>query len=97
MNDPDSITSPELDNLVGRQVVLDTAGPILFIGTLMRNTPSGFWLVDADLHDCSEGHATKERYITESKNIGIRVNRKHLFVMKSAVISISALQDVTDE
>lgn len=92
----ESAQMSDLDGLVGRHVVLDTAGSVVFLGTLMRVTPGGFWLGDADLHDCSEGHATKERYIDEAKQIGIRVNRKHLFVLRQAVISLSALQDVTD-
>lgn len=97
MNPTDeSAQTSELDGLVGRQVVLDTAGSIVFLGTLMKVSPGGFWLVDADLHDCAEGHATKERYIDEAREIGIRVNRKHLYVIRQAVISLSALQDVTN-
>jgi hypothetical protein len=92
----ESALMSELDGLVGRHVVLDTAGSVVFLGTLMKVTPTGFWLGDADLHDCSEGHATKERYIYEAKEIGIRVNRKHLFVLRQSIISLSALQDATD-
>lgn len=85
-----------LGSLIGRQVVMDTAGTTVFLGTLLDVAPQGFWLGDADLHDRSEGHATKERYVLEAKEFGIRVNRKHLFVLRSAVISISALEDATD-
>jgi len=86
----------ELAGLVGRPVVLDTAGSVVYLGTLLKISGAGFWLGDADLHDTSEGHATKEGYILEAKNVGIRVNRKHLFVLRSAVISLSALEDVSD-
>ncbi|HKQ50671.1 MAG TPA: hypothetical protein VJZ71_21550 [Phycisphaerae bacterium] len=79
---------------VGRQVVLDTAGPIMFLGTLEEIRPDGFWLADADLRDRSEGHDTKEHYACEAKLQGIRANRRRLFVAAHVVISVSALDDV---
>ena len=81
----------------GRQVVLDTAGSTVYLGTLKEVAETGFWLENADIHDCREGHAGKEVYVFEGKTNGIRTNRKRLFVMRSAVISIAALDDVVQE
>jgi hypothetical protein len=83
-----------IDSFVGRQVVLDTAGPIMFLGTLEQVRPDGYWLRDADLRDRSEGHNTKEHYACEAKTQGIRANRRRLFVAAHVVISVSALDDV---
>lgn len=80
--------------LVGRPVVLDTAGSVIFLGTLRSVEPDGFWLDDADVHDCDDGHATKELYVCEARQYGVRANRKSLFVYRSAVISFSGLGDV---
>ena len=97
MHDREDQSWPDqLSGLVGGKVVMDTAGTVVFLGTLLEVTPHGFWLSDADLHDRAEGHATKERYVLEAKEFGIRVNRKRLFVLRSAVISISALEEATD-
>ncbi len=82
------------NELVGREVVLDTLGPIIYIGTLVAQDDRGFSLENADLHNASEGHATREQYIVESAREGIRVNRRRIFVLRQAVYSISALSDV---
>ncbi len=83
-----------LDELVGQLVVLDTAGPIVYLGRLAACEPTGFWLVEADLHNVEEGHATREQYIAESSRDGVRVNRRRVFVFAHTVISASALKDI---
>lgn len=86
-----------LDRLLNRQVVLDTAGPIIYLGTLEEVRPDGYWLIDVDLRDRTEGHVTKESYICEAQQRGIRPNRRRVFVMSHVVISISALDDVMSD
>ncbi len=83
-----------IGGLVGRNVVLDTAGPITYLGRLVEIRPEGFWLADADIRDRSEGHHTKEQYICEVRLQGIRANRRRVFVFAHVVISVSALDDV---
>ncbi len=92
----DSLAS-ELSCLVGHRVVLDTAGTIVYVGTLRQVVDSGFWLDNADVHDCRDGHANKESYVFESKVHGVRTNRKRVFVMRPVVVSISALSEVVQE
>ncbi len=89
---PDPTSS--LEALLGRQVVMDTAGPITWVGTLEEIRPDGFWLVDADLRDRAEGHDTKEEYVCEARERGIRANRRRIFVFSQVVVSVSALEDV---
>lgn len=86
----------DLNELTGKQVVLDTAGPILYLGTLEPITAEGFWLTEADVHDTSEGHMNKELYVIEAKRQGICANRQRVFVLRSVVMSISALEDVVE-
>ena len=83
-----------LDELLGCEVVLDTGGPILYLGTLVSFDERGFWLEDADLHNCSEGHATREQYIAEAARDGIHANRKRILVSRQVVYSVSAMSDV---
>lgn len=89
--------SANLDELVGCDVVLDTPGPIVYLGRLTGYDDRGFLLGDADFHNTAEGHATREQYIAESARDGIRVNRRHIFVLRQAVFSISALSDVVSD
>jgi len=84
----------DLDALLGREVVLDTAGPVVYLGRLQAHCEAGFWLENADLHNVTEGHATREQYIAESSRDGIRVNRARVFVFRHAIISVSALTEI---
>jgi small nuclear ribonucleoprotein (snRNP)-like protein len=86
-----------LDTLVGREVVLDTAGSTVYLGRLASYDADGFWLADADVHNGDEGHAPREQYIAESARDGIRVNRQRVFVFRGTVISVSVLADVVTD
>lgn len=87
-----------LEQYLSKRVVLDTQGPLLFIGTLTAFDQTGFWLRDADVRDRTDGHSTKEEYISNASLLersGSRhVNRKRVFVERAVVASISALDEV---
>jgi hypothetical protein len=78
--------------------VLDTPGPMIYIGRLEAHDERGYWLLDVDVHDRSDGHSTKEKYVSESLELERsgtpRVNRRRVFVERQAVISVSALEDI---
>ena len=82
------------NSLVGQLVVLDTAGPLVYLGTLEAVTTEGFWLRDADVHDRTDGHANNELYVIEAKREGIRVNRRQVLVLRPTVTSVSPLAEV---
>lgn len=83
-----------IESLIGRRVVLDSAGTLVYLGTLTAVRPDGYWLDDADVHDCRDGHANKELYVCESARDGVRANRQRVFVFRDAVVSVSLLSDV---
>jgi hypothetical protein len=89
---------PSLDMFIGRRVVLDTPGPMIYIGVLEAHDERGYWLLDADVHDRTDGHSTKEKYVSESLELEregtVRTNRRRVFVERQAVISVSALTDI---
>ena len=89
--------SDPLERMLNEQVVLDTATPILYIGTLVEVTDQTFVLKDADMHDCRDGHANKEVYLAETRRNEVAVSRRHIVVMRSVVISVSRLGDVVAE
>ncbi len=88
--------SGALERLIKQTVVLDTDSPIVYIGTLAELTERCLVLTDADMHDCREGHASKERYLAEAHADGTAVNRRQVIVMRSFVISVSRLADVVE-
>lgn len=92
------MSQPSLDDYVHQPVVLDTQGPLLFVGILESWSDRGYWLTDADVHDRNDGHSTKEVYVNQAFTLeqeGARhVNRRRVFVEREAVVCISLLQDV---
>jgi small nuclear ribonucleoprotein (snRNP)-like protein len=90
--------SHSLEKLLHQRVVLDTQGPMIYIGTLAAFDERGYWLLDADVHDRSDGHSPKEVYISQAQELeqsgARRSNRRRVFVERHAVISISALSDI---
>jgi hypothetical protein len=86
-----------LEEMVGEVVVLDTDTPILYIGKLVSLSGQSFVLEEADMHDCRDGHANKELYLSEAHEHGIAINRRRIVVMRSSVISLSLLADIVAE
>ena len=84
-----------LERMIGEDVVLDTGTPIIYIGRLVELADHVFVLEEADMHDCRDGHLDKEAYLAEASKDGRAVNRRRVVVMRSAVISVSRLADVT--
>jgi hypothetical protein len=78
----------------GQVVVLDTQGPMIYIGTLVAASAHFIELREADVHDRHDARATKDLYLIESKNLGVRVNRSKVVVHRSQIISASLLSDI---
>ncbi|MFQ5591125.1 MAG: hypothetical protein ACE5HE_08185 [Phycisphaerae bacterium] len=83
-----------LRSMLSERVVLDTGTPIVYLGTLTEVTDRAFVLTMADMHDCRDGHANKEEYLAQARTEGLAVNRRKVVVMRSAVISVSRLDDI---
>jgi hypothetical protein len=81
---------------MGEEIVMDTQGPLIFIGRLVETGPTHVALADADVHDTNDSRASKDLYILETRDLGIRVNRTLAVVMRSQVASVSLLRDVAD-
>lgn len=87
--------SDPLLRMLHQEVVLDTGTAIVYIGRLIEVTDHTFVLEQADMHGCREGHLGKEAYLAEASREGLAVNRRHVVVMRSAIISVSRLADVS--
>ncbi len=80
----------------GQIVVLDTAGPLIYVGKLCRLTAHVFELSDADVHDTNDSGSTKDFYLLQTRDLGVRPNRSMVLVHRSQIISVSRLTDITD-
>lgn len=85
-----------MDELSGEIVVLDTASPIIYVGKLQRVTPHILELCEADVHDMNDSRSTKDFYLLQTRDLGVRPNRAKVLIHRSHVISVSRLNDITD-
>jgi hypothetical protein len=83
-----------LEQLVGREVVVDVNAPFVYFGKLTEFDAKYIVLEQADVHDLRDTSTTRELYVVDSKRIGIRVNRERVLVRIGEIVSISALDDV---
>lgn len=83
-----------LGKYVGKQVVIDTATTYVYMGTLKAVENEHLILKEVDVHDTRTSKSTKEVYVMEAAEHGIRVNRKEATVPRRHLLSISRLDDV---
>ena len=81
----------------GQVVVLDTQGPLLYIGTLAEVGRDFLMLLDADVHDRHDSAVSKEQYVQQTAELGVRVNRARVVVVRREMASISLLSEVRME
>lgn len=86
-----------IDDLIGQKVVLDLRSSYVCLGTLIRADEHYFELKNADLHDFRDTDTSRENYVVESRDTGIKRNRKRILVVRADVVAIARLDDVTDE
>jgi hypothetical protein len=84
------------EELIGRDIVLDTRGQFVYIGRLVKTDAFFIEMVDVDVHDSTDSHAPKEIYIMDARKYGIKKNRSRVFVLTSQAVSISPLEDVIE-
>jgi len=85
-----------LEELIGQVVVIDFRSTFVCIGTLRRLDDHCLELHNADLHDLRDTQTTRENYVVESQQTGIKRNRKRVFIPRAEVVAISALKDVVE-
>lgn len=91
--DEASLTDAWAD-LIGERVVLDTACPVVYLGTLASVDEYFIALEDADIYDVNETQATKAMLLMEARRNGIVPNRDEIRVKQTAVLSLSRLRDI---
>ena len=81
---------------VGSVVVLDTATPLLYIGTLEQVHDGFLTLTDVDVQDSKQMNSSKELYILEARKFGVKKNRHRVEVRGDVIVSISKLEEVIE-
>jgi hypothetical protein len=83
--------------MIGEKIVVDMRSEYVCLGTLLRVDEHFLELKNADLHDLRDTDTTREIYVVESRDTGIKRNRKRLLLVRHDIVAIARLDDVADE
>lgn len=83
-----------LDQLVGKEVVIDVRSMYIFLGKLAGYDHRYVILEEADVHDLRDTNTTRERYVLESKIHGVKSNRDRVLINHDEMVCISEISDV---
>ena len=78
--------------LHGVTVVVETAGPLTYVGRFDTEDASGVHLLDVGVHDGAAG--SREEFVRRSARFGVRTERRHLVVPRAEVVRITRLGEV---
>ncbi|WP_022666863.1 hypothetical protein [Desulfospira joergensenii] len=84
----------DLEKYLGRQIVLDTRSSWVYLGTLENVTDESAILKNADVHDSSDTSTSKDLYVFESRQTGVKPNRSRVYVNLNQVISFSLIEEI---
>jgi len=79
---------------IDQQVIAEIGEGFTVLGTLTGLNPTYLEFSQVDLHNQFEANSTRDVYALETASLGIRPNRKQLFVPRDRLICIGRLSDV---
>ena len=85
-----------MEEFIGSNVVIDVGSQFVFLGRLAEVRSRWIVLKEADVHDLRDSKTTRELYILDSRNDGVRVNRRKVMIPADQIVSISLLDDVVE-
>jgi hypothetical protein len=84
---------PGHSELHGITVVVETNGPLTYVGRYDSEDARGVHMLDVGVHDGAVGGSSDE-YVRKSAKFGIRADHKHLIVPAEQVVRITRLGSV---
>jgi len=75
-------------------VVLETSGPEVYVGRFDSQDDEGVHLIGVSVFDPASGGLTKADFLARTAKFGIKVDRAHLRVPNTLVLSIKRLADL---
>ena len=83
-----------LETCLKKRIVLDTRSSWIYIGRLDQVTATCAVLTDVDVHDSHDTQTSKDRYLFESRDTGIKINRDRVYVNMDYIVSFSLFEDI---
>lgn len=88
------ILHPGHHDLHGITVVLETTGPVTYVGRFDTRDERGVHLLNLAIHDAATSAQSLEEFLARAHKFGIRAERKHLVVPDAEVMRIRRLAEV---
>ena len=85
-----------LDQFMDHEIVVDMQSQFVYVGKLTGADELYLELTNADAHDLRDSNTNRERYVIESKMLGVRANRQRVLVARNQVVGLSLLADVIE-
>jgi hypothetical protein len=79
--------------LHGVTVVVETPGPLTYVGRFDTEDQAGVHLLDVGVHDAASG-GSREEFVRRSARYGVRADRKHLVVPRADIARITPLGEI---
>jgi hypothetical protein len=80
--------------LHGITVVVETSGPLTYVGRYDSQDERGVLMLDVGVHDAQAASVPKDEYVRKSARFGIRSDHKRLVVPAAEVTRITRLGEV---
>ena len=81
---------PGHSELHGVTVVVETDGPLTYVGRYDTEDERGVHMLDVGVHDGAAGDS-KDEYVSRSAKFGIHITHKHLVVPAGQIVRITRL------
>ena len=83
--------------LHGITIVVNTAGPKVYIGRCFEATDERVVLLDADVHEDGTNGRSKEQFIEQAARVGVWNRLKQVTIPRDEVASIQKLVEIVVE
>jgi len=84
---------PGHHELHGITVVLETTGPVTYVGRFDTQDQSGVHLLNVAIHNPATSAHSLDEFLARTVKFGVKAERKHLVVPSGEVASIRRLAD----
>lgn len=91
------VLHPGHHELHGITVVVETIGPLTFVGRFDTQDEGGVHLLNVAVHGDNPGGVALDEFLTRTRKFGVRAERKHLVVPAHDVRTIRRLADLRPE
>jgi hypothetical protein len=86
--------SPLLEPFLGKIVIVDLVSTYVCLGIFVACDAQFLELHDADLHDFRDSPATREVYVHDSAQLGIKRNRARVLIRRAEIVAITRFDDI---